>query len=1059
ETEQPQAFSVKVSMLEVYDDKVIDLLTRNPSREGLQIREKDGAPFVQGLTTHDVESLVKTMSMLERGCSLRSKGETAMNAASSRSHAVFTILVEKLAVPNDENVWESKLRLVDLAGSERLKKTMAEGERKKEGIKINEGLHALGKVIQALSAEEKHIPYRDSKITRLLQDSLGGSSYTVMIACVSPADSNGEETLSTLRYADRVKNIKNKPRVQLDPTQALIQKLRDENASLRLEVAAYRAGEVPEAGVTLSSAPPAMKGPTKALPLPITAAAPATPTAMGTPRRVVRREEYDEATERVRGLEKTIAVMKEKIGELVMLKAKHSEALLKAETEAERMQENLIAIENAVREALSAETPVECYSKMKETMERMDREKEKEEASRTDSTMQGDDSKMEDSNMGGEGEEDEDDDHEEKMNGILKNTESLEKEMDNIMREIAVKEKLVHSNSAELSRLNAMEGEHKMQMESLTARLAELQKERDTLQDQLKRVSTSSKISEERRKRLAEIEKELLAQRKKLNELKNIEKLKKQSDETVQKLKKEIFEMKSLRVRMTKQIRAETEKYRQYKMIADKKIAQMQVKERKRDTETARLKHNLSQQLVVVKRKYEEATAANKRLQTQLMRSKIASVDRKMDEKTDEKWKEHVHNELELVSSTYSTERSTEEMINQRKTLSRTLKGLSDRLKRLEAEPPMKRRTTDDGEEDDESEKTRLMEEKRYCEEEIEKINAAIQSMQSNTSTVNLSSMVESRWNTVCTVPAAKLALKHLFEEAASLLRTSIDDKKVRENEETKWEKKVEKLKGDVKERERRIDEMEKLKEKYLTNLRNEKVEIEKRRGSLLQMILESERVYITQEHMDQLKEMQDAIQGMGTANLAKKRTTRRTTRVTKTPSEEELIDGPRETKRIARFADVRNTMEAVKIGEEEMDTTTTDVNDRTFSLEEQKVSKRKTRSDNKMETEEQPKKMTRQTSRRMLPEHLRPSPIKMEQTSRRDSMYLGQATHDGENEDGAANQTFLVVEEKEEKENASGKKKQKGTTRAKDGSPEDLHDLLDGGMRNPTTSGLGEIE
>ncbi|KAF8357330.1 klp-19 [Pristionchus pacificus] len=976
ETEQPQAFSVKVSMLEVYDDKVIDLLTRNPSREGLQIREKDGAPFVQGLSTHDVGSLVTTMGMLERGCSLRSKGETAMNAASSRSHAVFTILVEKIAVPNDESVWESKLRLVDLAGSERLKKTMAEGERKKEGIKINEGLHALGKVIQALSAEEKHIPYRDSKITRLLQDSLGGSSYTVMIACVSPADSNGEETLSTLRYADRVKSIKNKPTVQLDPTQALIQKLRDENASLRLEVAAYRAGEVPDIIVPLSSLPPSMNGPAKAQPLQKTAAPPSqTPgMGMGTPRRVVRREEYDEANDRVKGMEKTIAAMKEKIAEMIMYKMSHR-----------------------------------------------------------DTTMSGDDSKMEESNMGGD--DDEDDDHEEKMNGIIRNTESLEKEMDHIMKEIAVKEKLVHSNSAELSRLNAMEGEHKKQMESLTARLSELQKERDVLQDQLKKVSTTSKLSEERRKRLAEIEKELFTQRKKLNELKNIEKLKKQSDETVQRLKKEIFEMKSLRVRMTKQIKAETEKYRQQKMIADKKIAQMQSKERKRDMETSRLKQNLGQQLVVVKRKYEEATAANKRLQQQLMRSKTASVDRKMDEKTDEMWKEHVHNELELVASTYTAERSTDEMINQRKTISRTLKALNDRLKRLEGEPPQKRRTTVEGEEDNEAEKTRLLEEKRDCEEEIEKITATIQSLQSNSSDVNLASLAELRWSTVHTAAAAKLALKHLFEEAATLMRTSVDEKRMKENEEIRWTNKIEKLKGDVKEKQNKIDTMEKLKEEWLTKLNSEKVELEHRRGSLLQMILESDRVNITQEHVEQLKEMGDSIKNLGTLPKRKGPTTRRTTtRSTKSPFEDELMDGPRKTNSISRFGEVLNTMEAVKVDDEnDMDTTRNDMDDKTFRLDDDdsKVSKRKTRSNAKVEDE-------------------KAGGERME-----------------EEENGVANATFILPKEGsneiDTKENMSGSNKERGAKRAKgewkDGSPDDLNQLLEGGMRNTKGGGLGQIQ
>ncbi|KIH47467.1 kinesin motor domain protein, partial [Ancylostoma duodenale] len=189
---------VSVSMLEIYDEKVHDLLS--PSREPLQVREQGGIVFVQGLSKCRVQNLAQTMAQLEKGGLLRSKGETAMNAQSSRSHAIFTISLEKVENGDEDNGFTAKLHLVDLAGSERLKKTQAEGARKMEGIRINEGLLALGNVISALSEQggSRHIPYRDSKITRLLQDSLGGNSYTLMIACVSPADSNAEETLSTL---------------------------------------------------------------------------------------------------------------------------------------------------------------------------------------------------------------------------------------------------------------------------------------------------------------------------------------------------------------------------------------------------------------------------------------------------------------------------------------------------------------------------------------------------------------------------------------------------------------------------------------------------------------------------------------------------------------------------------------------------------------------------------------------------------------------------------------------------------------------------------------------
>uniref|UniRef100_A0A0R3PMX3 Kinesin-like protein n=1 Tax=Angiostrongylus costaricensis TaxID=334426 RepID=A0A0R3PMX3_ANGCS len=195
---QVSELDVFVSMLEIYDEKVVDLLS--DGREPLQVREQCGS--VQGLSKIFVGNLNETMAQLEKGGIHRSKGETAMNTQSSRSHAVFTIFLEKTGIDDEDTSFTAKLHLVDLAGSERLKKTQAEGTRKMEGIRINEGLLALGNVISALSesGSSRHIPYRDSKITRLLQDSLGGNSYTVMIACVSPADTNAEETLSTLRY-------------------------------------------------------------------------------------------------------------------------------------------------------------------------------------------------------------------------------------------------------------------------------------------------------------------------------------------------------------------------------------------------------------------------------------------------------------------------------------------------------------------------------------------------------------------------------------------------------------------------------------------------------------------------------------------------------------------------------------------------------------------------------------------------------------------------------------------------------------------------------------------
>ena len=176
-------------------------------------------------------------AFLDKGSNARTTASTLMNNNSSRSHAIFTITIEQHQIEdlyqandqhqNNENeiaptdeFMVAKFHFVDLAGSERAKKTGAVGAQLKEGININKSLLVLGNVIQALSEEGKKnnfVPYRDSKLTRILQDSLGGNSRTSMIACVSPAESNFDETLNTLKYASRARKIKNKPKVNRDP--------------------------------------------------------------------------------------------------------------------------------------------------------------------------------------------------------------------------------------------------------------------------------------------------------------------------------------------------------------------------------------------------------------------------------------------------------------------------------------------------------------------------------------------------------------------------------------------------------------------------------------------------------------------------------------------------------------------------------------------------------------------------------------------------------------------------------------------------------------------------
>ena len=195
--------------------------------------------YVKDLTSFVVKSVAEIRQVLEVGKKNRTVGATLMNADSSRSHSIFTITVETSEVlegeaEEDAHIRVGKLNLVDLAGSERQGKTGATGDRLKEATKINLSLSALGNVISALvDGKSAHIPYRDSKLTRLLQDSLGGNTKTVMVANLGPADYNFDETMSTLRYANRAKNIKNKPKINEDPKDAMLREFQEEIARLK----------------------------------------------------------------------------------------------------------------------------------------------------------------------------------------------------------------------------------------------------------------------------------------------------------------------------------------------------------------------------------------------------------------------------------------------------------------------------------------------------------------------------------------------------------------------------------------------------------------------------------------------------------------------------------------------------------------------------------------------------------------------------------------------------------------------------------------------------------
>jgi kinesin family protein 4/21/27 len=255
-SDESQVFSydVKVQFIELYGEDIRDLLQTSNDPPKLSIRDgRNGSePEIINITEVQVENAEQALLCLTRGSLRRVTRATQMNAESSRSHAIMTVLIQqklvtKMGETEEVSTKDSKFHFVDLAGSERIKRTGATGQGLKEGVNINKGLLVLGNVISALASQsdgkkgkDNFVPYRDSKLTRLLRGSLGGNHKTLMVACVSPSGSNTEESLNTLRYANRAKNIQNKATVNMDAGSKMIAELREQLKAIAIELLRVR---------------------------------------------------------------------------------------------------------------------------------------------------------------------------------------------------------------------------------------------------------------------------------------------------------------------------------------------------------------------------------------------------------------------------------------------------------------------------------------------------------------------------------------------------------------------------------------------------------------------------------------------------------------------------------------------------------------------------------------------------------------------------------------------------------------------------------------------------
>uniref|UniRef100_A0AAA9TFD8 Kinesin-like protein KIF21A n=1 Tax=Bos taurus TaxID=9913 RepID=A0AAA9TFD8_BOVIN len=714
----PPDFKVNAQFLELYNEEVLDLFdtTRDidakTKKSNIRIHEDSaGGIYTVGVTTRTVNTESEMMQCLKLGALSRTTASTQMNVQSSRSHAIFTIhlcqtrmcpqidaeiatdnkVISESSQMNEFETLTAKFHFVDLAGSERLKRTGATGERAKEGISINCGLLALGNVISALGDKSKratHVPYRDSKLTRLLQDSLGGNSQTIMIACVSPSDRDFMETLNTLKYANRARNIKNKVMVNQDRASQQINALRSEITRLQMELMEYKTGKriIDEEGVesindmfhenamlqtennNLRVRIKAMQETVDALRTRIT--------------QLVSDQANQVLVKAGEGNEEISNMIHNYIKEIEDLRAK----LLESEAVNENLRKNLTRAtsRSPYFSGSSAFSPtivssdketIEIIDLAKKDLEKLKRKEKKkkkrlqklEESNREERSVAGkedntdtDQEKKEEKNISErenieleveesqevsdhedeeEEEEEEEDDIEGGESSDESDSESDEKanyqaDLANITCEIAIKQKLIDELENSQKRLQTLKKQYEEKLMMLQHKIRDTQLERDQV---LQNLGSMESYSEEKAKKVrSEYEKKLQAMNKELQRLQAAQKeharlLKNQSqyEKQLKKLQQDVMEMKKTKVRLMKQMKEEQEKARLTESRRNREIAQLKKDQRKRDHQLRLLEAQKRNQEVVLRRKTEEVTAL--RRQVRPMSDKVAGkVTRKL---------------------------------------------------------------------------------------------------------------------------------------------------------------------------------------------------------------------------------------------------------------------------------------------------------------------------------------------------------------------------------------------------------------------------------------------
>uniref|UniRef100_A0A8C2DCM1 Kinesin family member 21A n=1 Tax=Cyprinus carpio TaxID=7962 RepID=A0A8C2DCM1_CYPCA len=649
-------FKISAQFLELYNEEVLDLFdtTRDiemrKQKSHIKIHEDaSGSIYTVGVTTRTVSSEAEMMQCLKLGALSRTTASTQMNVQSSRSHAIFTIHICQVRVcaPQDNETdnrlanssseveefetLTAKFHFVDLAGSERLKRTGATGDRAKEGISINCGLLALGNVISALGDRSKrssHVPYRDSKLTRLLQDSLGGNSQTVMIACTSPSDQDFMETLNTLKYANRARNIKNKVVVNQDKASQQISALRTEIARLQMELMEYRTGKrmVGEDGLEsindMFHENSMLQIENNNLRMRVKAMQEAIDTQGARLTQLLSEQANQVLSRAGEGSEEIGNMIQNYIKEIEDLRSK----LLESEAVNENLRRNLTRVSSrppffgssgTFSPALLGPDPSQETSDIieiaKKDLEKLKRkEKKKKKSDREE----------------GDGEEDEEDAEEEEMDAEessdesdsdLDEKEDFQADLANITCEIAIKQKLIDELENSQRRLHTLKQQYEQKLMMLQSKIRDTQQERDRV---LHNMGSVESCSEDKTKRIkAEYEKKLSVMNKELQKLQAAQKeharlLKNQSqyEKQLKKLQLDLAEMKKTKVRLMKQMKEQQEKSRMAESRRNREIATLKKDQRKQEHQLKLLEAQKRQQELILRRKTEEVTALRRQV-------------------------------------------------------------------------------------------------------------------------------------------------------------------------------------------------------------------------------------------------------------------------------------------------------------------------------------------------------------------------------------------------------------------------------------------------------------